>query len=57
MTKAEKINGIPISGEYEKIIFDVPEPWRQQNWNYVKFTVSDGSQYCGVFREKNSPVF
>jgi len=43
MTKAEKINGVPIPGDYQEIIFHLPEPWRQQNWNYVKFTFSDGS--------------
>jgi hypothetical protein len=25
MTIAEKLNGIPLSGEYEEIIFDLPE--------------------------------
>jgi hypothetical protein len=57
MTTAEKINGIPISGEYEEIIFDLPEPWREQNWHYVKFTKTNGEEWCGVFREKDRTNF
>lgn len=53
MTNAEKINGIPISGEYEEVYFDIPGPWKGQNWNYVKFTKSNGEIWCGVFREKD----
>ena len=57
MTKAEKLNTIPVSGEYEEIIFDLPEPWRGQSWNFVKFTLSDGTNWCGQFREKDKGNF
>src|SRR5690606_37756159 len=57
MTKAEKLNSIPISGKYEEIIFDLPEPWRGQSWNFVKFTLSDGTIWCGQFREKEKGNF
>ena len=57
MTKTEKLNTIPISGEYEEIIFDLPEPWRGQTWNYVKFTMTNGKVWCGEFREKQNGVF
>jgi len=57
MTQAEKLQGIPLSGEYEEIIFDLPEPWRAQTWNYVKFTMTDGTVWCGEFREKQDSGF
>jgi len=57
MTRTEKLQGIPLSGEYEEIIFDLPEPWRGQTWNYVKFTMTDGKVWCGEFREKQNGVF
>jgi len=57
MTQTEKLQGIPLSGEYEEIIFDLPEPWRGQTWNYVKFTMTDGTVWCGEFREKQDNGF
>jgi hypothetical protein len=57
MTKAEKLNTIPISGEYEEIIFDLPEPWRGQSWNFVIFSLLDGTKWCGQFREKGRGSF
>ncbi len=57
MTRTEKLQGIPLSGEYEEIIFDLPEPWRGQTWNYVKFTMTDGTVWCGEFREKQDSGF
>ncbi len=52
MTKLEKVNTIPISGETEEVIFDLPESWRGQDWNFVKFTLSDGTNWYGHFRER-----
>jgi len=52
MTLVEEINETPVSSEYEEIIFDLPGPWKGQNWNYCKFTKSDGTEWYGVFREK-----
>lgn len=49
----EKLNGPPISGEYEEILFDIPGPWREQIWHYVKFTTKDGIEWVGGFREKD----
>lgn len=46
-----------MSGEFEEIIFDLPYPWRGQNWLYVKFTKSDGGMWCGVFREMDGTIF
>jgi len=57
MTRTEKLQEIPLSGEYEEIIFDLPEPWRGQTWNYVKFTMTDGTVWCGEFREKQDSGF
>jgi hypothetical protein len=57
MTQAEKLQGIPLSGDYEEIIFDLLEPWREQTWNYVKFTMTDGTVWCGEFREKQDSGF
>lgn len=57
MTKTEKLSTIPVSGDYEEIIFDLPEPWRGQSWNFVKFTKSDGINWCGQFREKDKGNF
>ena len=37
----EKLDGAPISGEYEEILFDLPGPWREQIWHYVKFTTKE----------------
>jgi hypothetical protein len=53
----EKLNGPPISGEYEEILFDLPEPWREQVWHYVKFTTEDGLEWVGGFREKDNHNF
>jgi hypothetical protein len=47
----------PISGQYEEIIFDLADPWHGQNWHYVIFTTSDGNEWCGHFREKDSNNF
>lgn len=57
MIRSEKLQEIPLSGEYEEIIFDLPEPWRGQTWNYVKFTKTDGTVWCGEFREKQDGCF
>jgi hypothetical protein len=57
MKTAEKIKGIPLSGEYEEIIFDLPEPWREDSWNYVKFTTTDWIDWCGVFRQYQGSNF
>jgi len=51
MTKSEKLTDLPNSGEYEEIIFDLPDVWRQESWNFVKFTKTDGINWCGEFRE------
>ena len=53
----EKLNGPPISGEYEEILFDLPGPWREQIWHYVKFTTKDGLEWVGGFREKDNHNF
>ena len=53
----EKLNGPPISGEYEEILFDIPGPWREQIWHYVKFTTKDGLEWVGGFREKDNHNF
>ena len=53
----EKLNGPPISGEYEEILFDLPGPWREQIWHYVKFTTKDGLEWIGGFREKDNHNF
>jgi len=53
----EKLNGAPISGEYEEILFDLPGPWREQVWHYVKFTTKDGIEWVGGFREKDNHNF
>lgn len=53
----EKLNGPPISGEYEEILFDLPGPWREQTWHYVKFTTKDGLEWVGGFREKDNHNF
>ncbi|MEY2963423.1 MAG: hypothetical protein RL754_684 [Bacteroidota bacterium] len=53
----EKLNGAPISGEYEEILFDLPGPWREEVWHYVKFTTKDGLEWVGGFREKDSHNF
>lgn len=50
----EKLNAPPISGEYQEILFDIPGPWRQQVWHYVKFTSKDGLEWVGNFRGKDS---
>lgn len=47
----------PTSGQYEEVFFDLQEPWRGQNWNYVLFTTTDGQEWCGHFREKESKNF
>ncbi len=52
MTRIEKLQGLPLSGEYEEIIFDLPDEWKQESWNFVKFTKTDGTIWCGEFREK-----
>ena len=57
MKNAEKIEGIPLSGEYEEVIFDLPEPWREAGWNYVKFTTTDLIEWCGVFRQYQGSNF
>jgi len=57
MTIIEKLIGIPISGKYQEIIFDLPAPWTKESWNYVKFTQSDGTEWCGAFREKQDSNF
>lgn len=53
----EKLNGPPDSGEYEEILFDIPGPWREQVWHYVKFTTKDGIEWVGGFREKDHHNF
>lgn len=53
----EKLNGPPISGEYEEILFDLPGPWREQIFHYVKFTTKDGLEWVGGFREKDNHNF
>lgn len=53
----EKLNGAPISGEYEEILFDLPGPWREQVWHYVKFTTKEGLELVGGFREKDNHNF
>uniref|UniRef100_UPI00321785FF hypothetical protein n=1 Tax=uncultured Draconibacterium sp. TaxID=1573823 RepID=UPI00321785FF len=53
----EKLDGPPISGEYEEILFDLPEPWRGQVWHYVKFITKNGLEWVGGFREKDSHNF
>ena len=53
----EKLNGPPISGEYEEILFDLPGPWREPIWHYVKFTTKDGLEWVGGFREKDCHNF
>ena len=53
----EKLNRPPISGEYEEILFDLPGPWREQDWNYVKFTTKNGIEWVGGFREKECHNF
>ena len=57
MTKAEKLKAIPNSGEYEEIVFDLPGEWKEEAWNFVKFTQSDGTEWCGEFREKQDSNF
>lgn len=53
----EKLDGIPISGEYEEILFDLPGPWREQVWHYVKFTTKEGLEWVGGFREEDGHNF
>lgn len=57
MTNAEKLTDLPNSGEYEEIIFDLPDKWKQESWNFVKFTNTDGTNWCGEFREKEDSNF
>lgn len=47
----------PTSGQYEEVFFDLQEPWRGLNWHYVLFTTSEGQEWCGHFREKESNNF
>jgi len=47
----------PTSGQFEEVFFDLQEPWRGQNWHYVLFTTTDGQEWCGHFREKESNNF
>ena len=47
----------PISGQYEEIFFELDDEWRGQNWHYVLFSTSDGQEWCGHFREKESNNF
>lgn len=53
----EKLKAPAISGEYEEILFDLPGPWREQIWNYVKFTTKDGLEWVGEFRGKDNHSF
>ena len=53
----KQLNNPPTSGQYEEIIFDLPDPWRGQNWHYVLFTMTNGQEWCGHFREKESNNF
>ena len=46
-----KLKRPPISGEYEEVLFELPGPWHQQFWNYVKFTTEAGLEWVGGFRE------
>ncbi|WP_321371816.1 hypothetical protein [uncultured Draconibacterium sp.] len=52
MTKLEKVNTIPVSGESEEVIFDLPDSCQGQEWNFVKFTLPDDINWYGHFREK-----
>lgn len=47
----------PSSGQYEEVFFDLQEPWRGQNWHFVLFTTTEGQEWCGHFREKQSNNF
>lgn len=53
MKKTELLLGPPISGEYEEIMFDLPGPWREQEWYYLKFTTKKGEEWVGGFRAKD----
>lgn len=57
MTMIKQLNNLPTSGQYEEIIFDLPDPWRGQNWHYALFTMTNGQEWCGHFREKESTNF
>lgn len=47
---------LPASGDYEERIFDPEIQWKSSSWTYIKFTVIDGTQWCGVFRGKYHQV-
>ena len=49
ISKSEIINQ-PYSGQYKERIYDVPSPWKSQDWTWVKFENDDFDEWCGEFR-------
>lgn len=50
MIESCEIISQPYSGEYEEIVYDIQSPWNSSNWSYIRFTKSDFTEWCGVFR-------
>lgn len=53
----EKLDRIPISGDYEEHFFELKEPWRGNTWNYVLFSTSNGDNWVGHFRTQEGSNF
>jgi hypothetical protein len=55
--KVKRLEGIPTSGDYDEIIFDLDGPWKGDKWNYALFTTSNYDEWLGMFRDKDLANF